>query len=550
MRSGGSGKNLFIIIFILLVLGFAAFGFYYAYRNIASIKILPWLTEEIGSKPVLTMADVNLEPGQVYAVTGDLQGWQIKQKNTKLYEYLVLNNVDLRPNDVIAPHLYMWWFDGKDDYLLVTNLPTGNVGIWSVVYSAGLEGWVVRVNNIYTRTDPTNGYGIYNYNWTNKGYHYTSTASLDNIFTATWDGTTLKLYQGDVLDTQLQPGGQGLISTGYTTLYVAAASPPNLLSKVTVDSFALYLNTVITPSNNGMVLPSDGLEIFIDATFFNGSVYMDLTGKYSATSYGNPIRLPTQKPWLWMVQQLLNDNKLHFKWFPKGTILQISDQNGNIIKKFTVTGNAINQDGQIEDYAIDLGTDLVSKAMIEAWVPSQKIRIYGPLGATVEIQDESGVVVGSGRISGDYVDIVLTKKITNGKIIVYADSQSQKQLDIRADFNNDKLTVKIYDNNVPVPDLLVRIADASGVVVAAGTTNQSGAVEFQVDRPLVEATIEVSGIWKNELIYLTETAASPPPNNQVVNDTSAERTRLLLLGLGLMLLVGVVYVVARNRVRI
>ena len=91
-----------IIALIIMALLFAAIGIYYAHKA-AQIRLWPgFLSEEIGPYPVLTAKTIGkLEPGMVFEVKANTHGWQIEEKQTTLYEKLVLDNVDLQPNDCL-----------------------------------------------------------------------------------------------------------------------------------------------------------------------------------------------------------------------------------------------------------------------------------------------------------------------------------------------------------------------------------------------------------------------------------------------------------------
>jgi hypothetical protein len=241
---------------------------------------------------------------------------------------------------------------------------------------------------------------------------------------------------------------------------------------------------------------------------------------------------------------------LHFKYFPKGTIIQIKDSNGNIIRKFTIDGISINLDDQIEDYTINLNTDLIAQGTIEAWVPSQKVRVYGPYGATIQILDANGIVVGEAKVSANgYVDIPLTETVANGQIIVQADDIYSGSFDIQADLNNNVLDVKIFENNIPIPGLLVRVADPSGVVIASGITDQSGSFEAEIDHPLPSATIEVSGIWNYKLVYQSQEFTFSSEASTTTS-TSSEQIKLLLLGAFVIVLIAAIIVFTTRGIRV
>ncbi len=581
--------NPVIFIFIMLILVGAAIGLFIFYRNVATIRILPWLSEEMGSKPVLTMATLNVEPGQVYIVDGDIQGWQIKKKDTQLYEKLSFSGA-LSVNDVVVPHLFDWYFDGVDDYILGSllskssflvsiNDPYGTLVARFVNYDTSrlvgastphtfIFGITQQSTSLYAFAisvySPTKlqGYfrGLGHNGFTDLGYN-----TEDIWFTEAFSYSVYDANKTQVL-MWIDGNRASLPNNGwynYTDGRFGTDSPVNMFrigwsglnepdewfngkvgyvmafKKVLSDQDALDIE-------NGVIY-SSSLELFVSATFYNGSHYIDVINGVAGTPYGGVIRIPAENPSLFMIKNLASDNKVHFKWFPLGSTITIKDQYGNIIRKFTIVGTPVNQDNQIEDYAISLDATTIPQATIEAYVPSLKVRVYGPLGAIVEIVDENNVVVGSGKISGSYVDIPLLEPVS-GKIVVYADAEAKSKLDVVVDGSENVLTVKVLDSGVPIPDLLVRIADPSGVVIGYDKTNSSGVAEFRLDRPLPEITIEVSGIWKGELIYLTQ--QSPPPYNpeNANANVAGEKESLMLLGVGaLFVVVAAVIIISRGR---
>ncbi|AQQ75453.1 hypothetical protein JdFRA1000001_20c [uncultured archaeal virus] len=584
MRKGNVNTVLLVIILLILVGG--ALGLYMFYRNVASIKLLPWLSTEIGDKPVLTLATLStIEPGQVYQVVADKQGWQVKLKDTQLYEYLKLENIDLRPNDVIAPHLYDFYVSALYDYVrydkTVSIDTTTTPWYWTIVTTFKVNDYVTDVEagfsyaihtiagftdhwggSVSFRTDETYGhikkpslwiintefiFGDADYNdWiTISGARKVIDAN-NTVGKATINGVSYTEISGSNTANAYAYTASKYVHVGEITTYHAT----DWVGRIAYAAFYLEYNDVEYYNEVQSRVLGSALFALADPTFYNGSSYFLHDGT-PGTPNNNIIRIPAEQTWMWFISSLASDNKLHFKWFPEGSIIQIKDQNGNVLRKFTVSGSPVNDDEQIEDYSIDLNTDLVSQATIEAWVPSQKVRVYGPYGATIQIVDANGIVVGEAKIGSEgYVDIPIMESVANGQVIVQADSKASNNLDILAELNGNMLKVTVLDQGTPVPDLLVRVADPSGVVIASNTTDQSGSIEVNVDRPLPEATIEVSGIWNYQLVYQKQDIQLQNTVPAETSTSSSEQTKLLLLGAFLVVMIIAVILFTTKGIRV
>ena len=574
------GKISSAIIIALLLLGMAALGTYIIYEknrpHVGGIPLPPWqLSEEIGPYPVLTKTTIGkLEPGTVWQVKADIQGWQIQEKQTTLYEKLVLDNVDLQPNDVVSWHGWVWWFGSSANGNVEFDFPDSIAkelqlklswitmfrespnpddrirlggGSNYITYYADFQGEYLRLTFGFINLTGTAKVWLYSFYpdikyesdlWYVASVNYVANASITFYL---YNMTYLASGTVSISDEMQYPLSR--VSTGCFYGYCPVGYRSYMV---------IYARNVASDTIENVIqgkVDSQDLALFADPTFYNGTHYIDIASNSVGTP-NNVLRIPAEQPFLWYIKSLKSDNKLHLMWFPAGSIIRIKDSNGNLIREFTITGNAVNEDGQVEDYAIDLNADVIAGASIEAYVPSMKIRVYGPYGSIVKIVGSDGTIYAEGEISGDYVDLVLQHTLENADIVISASDYKENLLDIQVVERNDgtiEITV-MDDKGVLIPGILVRVADPSGVVFYSALTGQDGKVSFKPNRPLPEATIEASGIWQGTIHYTSKTVQlsveqiEAPPSS-----TSNELMQWIALGLGIIVIAAFLMLIMSKR---
>ncbi len=530
-----------LLILVLIIVGMFAVGAYFVYKA-THIPWLPWLSEEIGSKPVLAqMTFDTLEPGIVLVVNGTEKGWTIVEKNTQLYDKLELDNIDLSIGDIIAPHLYNWYF--PRDYALHYIMYNTSIGVGNKTV---IEFIVRNEKPLTVDNNATYLLWVEAAQW-RFGYHgYGS----DRLEFGVWNS-----------------------SNAYKTpLSISFEEEPgwwNWTVVKTEDMFKLYVNGTLEQTNNlsdvlrqpgNIYIKSSGYDTdwlvsfirinktIFDATFFNGSHYFELSRPVVGTP-ADVERMPAPS-WLWHIKDIANDGKLHFRWFPEGSIIRIKDGYGNVVREFIIKGEKAGSTNQVLDYAISLDSTTIPGASIEAWIPSNKIRVYAPLGAEVRVVDENNVTVGSGVVSGsNYVDIALAGPVKNAVIEVVAPNGEDENVVVETkQLDDGSIRIKVMDDNgVLLPGMLVRVADPSNYIVYANVTGQDGTVTFKPSRPLPEATIEVSGIWSGRLVYTTKTVTlAAAVTSAAATENNNQRYELLALGIGILVIAGLIVAVTRR----
>jgi len=118
-------------------------------RNIATLlreipRGIP-LAVEVEEPTVLAAWTLELQPGQVYEVRATAEGLALVQRSSRLVdEAMRLENITLAVGDVIAPHLYDWYFDGRDDEVIY-DVPSYYFGAPHPEYRRYTEAtWIVR----------------------------------------------------------------------------------------------------------------------------------------------------------------------------------------------------------------------------------------------------------------------------------------------------------------------------------------------------------------------------------------------------------------------
>ena len=577
MRDGRLQPALALAIVALILIGVGILLYHLRTSPIASTgwRIFPGLTEEIA--PEVTVASLSTEvgPGKIFELYPTASGWGIRLKQGyQLVERLTLNNVELRPGDTLAPDLWDWYFDGVDDRVYVYGSSSYDfqylgAAVWfrpekvrMRVFGKGMDGvgvfswafWVPKSGVIYAGVRTNNGTSDFIYR-----VYTTGTISLGSWYTAlvSYDGSYLKLRVSELGELQSVPANYDIVNNYNPPIDWGPNRNPNYeWFKGRISSILVWDNPIDNYFSDieSYVIPSiSNALVFCDATFYNGTHYINIFNETMPCIAENGVaRVPAENPHLWLVKQLESDNKLHFKWFPSGTIIKIKDSSGNVVREFTIDGAPVNNDGQIEDYVISLDTTTLPSATIEAYVPSFKVRVYGPYGATVKITGSDGTCYGEGIIgTSGYVDIALVSELENADIVIAADDYKENALQVLVEEQPGSIIVKVLDDKqVLVPGMLVRLADPSNVVFAAEITGQDGQVEFQVDRPLPEVTVEVSGVWNNVIHYTVKTvqlsaeaqATTISPSTSI----SIYSYRYVLVGLFVFMLIALLVMVRRR----
>ena len=287
-------------------------------------------------------------------------------------EQLTLQSTfSVKPGDVVVPHLYDWFFNRTDSRVQVPISPSllgfsGKTFITMFKVWRYTDSWVLYdfgylaspYGDILRGTQTTIEYALKNTDGASTSLTYNVPSerlySYHHI-AASWDGSNVKLYVN----------GTEVASTTFTGTLASSAYPLTLGSSYDrfypfigfISNLLVYRGglTGVEISNiyTQRVVNVDDLVLFIDPTFYNGTHYVDLSGKGNhAQGFGYVSRTPTDNPHLYLIKGLHpGSDAVHFKFFPPGTKIEVYDSTGGLVGTFIVRG-VPNQVGLVEDYPI------------------------------------------------------------------------------------------------------------------------------------------------------------------------------------------------------
>jgi len=144
------------------------------------------------------------------------------------------------------------------------------------------------------------------------------------------------------------------------------------------------------------------MVVFLDATFYNGTHYIDLSGRgYNATPVNNVGRYPDSNTWIYLVKNLSSDNLVHLRFFPNNSVLYIYNSSGGLVRFIDFSQYNANPAGMVEDVAINLPAGNYTFYLA---LPYQRAQMGRPLA--FYLWDSSVVVVNPPSAPGNYTHIL------------------------------------------------------------------------------------------------------------------------------------------------
>ena len=294
-------------------------------------------------------------------------------------------NLELTPGDAVAPHLYDWYFDGVDDDVYIPQ-PAYGASVVTVlaryyVFQEQSSATAYHFAMLYGKalSGPPWDYGIL----LDASDHRGSNAVVYAKVVNTADGSSFYREHSFRREGWVVVGG-GIDASGYVYLYVNGALDsyqydpnqyPNhpmsdqdayvalggkalvIIQKVRALASYYVLYTLLPTQVDlasvvSHVLSTNGLRVFIDPTFYNGTHFIDLSpyGNHGV-GYGGVARVPAESKWLYLVKGLHSDGLVHFRFFPRYSTVYLYDGAGLLKHVFVIDG-ATNQAGLVEDFAI------------------------------------------------------------------------------------------------------------------------------------------------------------------------------------------------------
>jgi len=282
----------------------------------------------------------------------------------------------ISPGDAIAPHLYDWYFTGASDYVetvafgissqpftytfgarkTLANYGWGYgwivykvyPGVWYGEFSATLE----NAGHSAFRMHLSDGgeFVMYTSSW---GYYPFEDLAWHNVV-FTYNGSSVMLYvDGQLRITVSVPTQRATTSSVLRVGWHGEGKHyPFYFSHVLL--YSRFLTSTDVALANQRIIDASMLELFLDPTFYNSTHFLDLSGKNRhARGFGYVSRVPAENTWLWLVKGLHSDSLVHLMFFPAGSVVELYDSAGTLVRRVRVSG-AANPAGLVEDYAIDL----------------------------------------------------------------------------------------------------------------------------------------------------------------------------------------------------
>jgi hypothetical protein len=301
-----------------------------------------------------------------------LEAVPTEQQTTVLQPLTLTAVFNLEPGDAVAPHIYDWYFDGVDGSV---NLGTGLTAVtdftallWVAIVTHNRAWTGVAGSTIWTDSNwwiilgPATRYTIA------VGVRFTGN-SVGNLIGApgasTWahvglsnSGNTVKGYYNGALVGTWTGSGDYMLNPRVPVGLGARNGNGYGCSNVMISQFLFYsrpLSDSEVAQAYNSVVTANGLVSFLDATFYDGTRYIDLSGNGNhGVGYGGVSRVLSGRPGLYLVKGLHGDGLVHFRFFPVGTIVDVYNATANsLVASFTVDGPA-NPAGMVEDYAVSL----------------------------------------------------------------------------------------------------------------------------------------------------------------------------------------------------
>jgi hypothetical protein len=432
-----------------------------------------------------------------------LEAIPTEQQTTVLQPLTLTATLNIEPGDALAPHIYDWYFDGVDDRVVVPYSPSYKVlgsGTWIAwVHLPYLKpsGWgnVFRdalypyrraeIQLYYTYRQfiagfelawlyaPVGSMNAYVGKWFMLTYRRITEAGVHSLivddFKASWSGS-------------FTPGTLAPDST--YGLHIAYNHPVMYLSTLMIYSRALSDSEIAQAYNNNVVSAS-GLVLYLDATFYDGTRYIDLSGKGNhGVGYGGVSRVLSSRPGLYLVKGLHGDGLVHFRFFPVNTVVDVYNATTNsLVASFTVDGPA-NPAGLVEDYAVSLGPGSYRLAVYttvyvqvaQPALPAFKLvvahfkaelgpgcRVYIDYTAwpKAEPRTECGLQTDAVFLTG--LPAGATVRVWN-ETVLYEVTASSTGVAVLGDLKPGAYEVKVYSDTLQIPhDHLLRLDPLSGL---------------------------------------------------------------------------------------
>ncbi|RLA81262.1 MAG: hypothetical protein DRG33_00900 [Deltaproteobacteria bacterium] len=306
-----------------------------------------------------------------------------------VWHTLELNNITLEANDVIAPHLYDWKFDGVDDYIrvsyfnesrreltvdLLVKLSRSGASYDTIIGRSWEQDYGWRVYE-----DLGNTKIVFTYQDINGDSHWILKSGV--LSTGVWYRISVVF---DVENTEAFMYVDGEVVSSSNTVYEIGNRIANVeigagegsywkgyMSCVLVYNRVLAGDEISQSYNNSIINASD-MVLFLDATFWNGSIYKDLSSyENDGMPYNDVQRIIASNKWLWLVKNARSDNNLHLMYFPKYSRIRFYN-NSNLLKEVIIDGDC-SWGHVVDDYIL---SDIPNANKVVAYIPVPNVSLF------------------------------------------------------------------------------------------------------------------------------------------------------------------------------
>jgi hypothetical protein len=299
---------------------------------------------------------------------------------------LSISNTTIQPGDAIAPHLFMWRFNGVDGYIQTPYMSTFNQNPFTVLTSIWQDVIKSGDNPVFVTCDSfVQGrclHIVIRYGHPHLGF-YADDLSSGTLLQANtwyflgfaWEGPTTKkqlIYVDAALHSTRTSSGLLTVTTGSATGNGGTIGRSfwtyfqGYIAQMLIYSRALS-STEIYNAYAYNIISSSNLILFLDPTFYNGTHYIDLSpyGNHG-TPYGGVSRFVDSRQWLYLIKNRYSDGLLHLQWFPGGSRIYLYSGN-NLVASYTIPGSPSQQ---VADYAVSIPSGYTIDRVL-AYIPMQ-----------------------------------------------------------------------------------------------------------------------------------------------------------------------------------
>jgi len=282
-------------------------------------------------------------------------------------------NLTISPGDAIAPHLYTWFHDGVNKYVVVSNFIVNSQPFAIVMSVRKLVQRYAADYEMLIRKDGSYWFGEFSITLEPNGGSYfriqyvgssteagVATIYLEDLrwhdIVAMYDGATIYFYVDASLRSSRTLGVTRYITT--SPLYIGRDGGGSAHYPFMVSQVLIYARNISRTEINNLytykIVNTSGLALFLDPTFYNGTHYIDLSGNNNhGIGYNGITRAVDSRTWLYLIKRRFSDSYVHFMFFPLNSVVYIYDSSGNLVTSFMIRGSA-NVAGLVQDYPISL----------------------------------------------------------------------------------------------------------------------------------------------------------------------------------------------------